>query len=557
MKTIRWWGLATFFGLILIITLMWYLLAPIFVKSTLENLGSEALGAKVEVGDVDLTLFPVSVSIKQLAATDPQQPMQNIFESKKIQFSVDTGSLLWKKIVIDKLVLTGVRTATKRETSGAIKGGRQTTQVIEKAMDSIIPDLENVAVGELVAKADLVTLKRVEQLKDSQKKLSQEWDAALDKEAFDKRVEIIKTEYQRLSERAKKNKLNIVKDRKEWKKLNKSIDIERKQITSLSSKLKADKKMLSAQLQSVKNGPADDMNAVMNKMGVGNGVEGLVDRFIGPQYTPWIVKAVEIVKSVKPAKGEGSEEQLAIQLGDKVYFKDHHLFPDILIKNIELSGNEQGWEIDGKGFDLGYLPWLTGNPAKLDIHLGGKGQARLNIISDWVSSSEMSTKVSSEVENWPIESMQFMQTDTGSWVLNSGNLTADIKGNITLEKINLTAKFSIDSPVLNVPDNISDWQKSLATSINNENKIDFKLTASGPITEPAISLDSSIEKLFISAIGDKIKKQTDKYKEKVKQSIKEKVGDISSLDNFDDNFAQWQSRMGEHDNLLKGMTGKL
>ncbi len=556
MKTIRWWGLAAFFGLILITTLMWYLLAPMVVKSTLENLGTEALGAKVEVGDVDLTLFPVSVSIKQLAATDPQQPMQNIFESEHIQFAVDSGSLLWKKIVIDKLVLTGVKTATKRETSGAIEGGRQTTQVIEKAMDSMIPDMENIDVDDLVAKADLVTLKRVEQLKDSQTKLSQEWETALDKEAFDKRTDIIKTEYQRLSERAKKNKLNMVKDRKEWKKLNKSIDIERKKITSLSSKLKTDKKMLSEQLQSVKNGPADDMNAMMNKMGVSNGVEGLVDRFIGPQYTPWIIKAVDIVKSFKPAEGENSEEQLAIQLGDKVYFKDHHLFPDILIKNIVLSGDEQGWEIDGKGFDLGYLPWLTGNPAKLDINLGGKGQASLNIISDWVSSSEMSTNVSSDVESWPLESMQFMQTDAGSWVLNSGNLTADIKGNITLEKINLTAKFSIDSPVLNAPDNISDWQKSLATSVNNENKIDFKLTASGSITKPDISLDSSIEKLFISAIGDKIKQKTDKYREKITQSINDKVGDISSLDNFDDNFAQWQSKMGEQDNLLKGMIGK-
>jgi len=136
MKMIRWWGLAAFFGLILILALAWYFLAPVIIKNSIENLGSEALGAKVEIESVDLTLFPVSVSIKQLAAANPQQPMENIFESEQIEFAVDTESLLWKKVVIDKLVLTGVKTATARETSGEIEGGRRTTQAIEKAISS-------------------------------------------------------------------------------------------------------------------------------------------------------------------------------------------------------------------------------------------------------------------------------------------------------------------------------------------------------------------------------------------------------------------------------------
>ncbi len=557
MKIIRWWGLAAFVGLTIILALVWYLLAPMIVKNTLEELGSEALGAKVEIKSVDLKLFPVSVSINHITAANPQQPMENIFESEQIEFAVDTDSLLWKKIIIDKLVLTGVKTATKRETSGEIEGGRRTTQAIEKAIGSVIPDLNNIDVGELVASADLITLKRVDELKNSQSKLKQEWAKALDKEALEKRVAIIKSEYKRLSKRAKKNKINLLTDRKDWKKLKKSINKERKQISSLSSKLKADKKALSEQIESVKNGPTDDMNAIMNKMGIGNGIEDLVDKFIGPQYTPWITKALEIAKSFKPEGGETSEEQLAIQLGKQVYFKDQHIFPEILIKEVVLSGNNQGWELDGNGFDLGYLPWLTGNPAKLNIDLEGKGQAKLNVISDWTSSKEMSTKIKSHILDWPLSSMQFMQTDIGSWKLKSGNLTAKVDGEITLEIINLTAKFSISAPVLDIPEGISGWQKSLATSINNEKKIDFNLSATGTINNPTIKLDSGIEKLFKNAIGDKIKNEVDKYSGKIKQSIVDKVGDLSALDSFNGNFDQWQSQMGDQDKLLKGIVGKI
>jgi len=299
------------------------------------------------------------------------------------------------------------------------------------------------------------------------------------------------------------------------------------------------------------------MKAIMNKMGVANGAEGLVDKYLGPQYTPWVSKALEMAKSFKPSSGEESQEQAVLQVGKKVYFNDQHIFPEILVKKIKLSGSNQGWELDGNGFDLGYLPWLTGNPAKLDIDLGGKGKAKLNIVSDWKSSNKMSTKLKSSVTSWPLDSMKFMQTESGSWTLKSGNLTASINGELTLEKIDLVADFSINSPKLNVPDNLAGWQKSLANSVNNEKDISFKLTAKGSITEPKIKLDTSVEKLFKKAIGDKVKKEADKLKGKVKQSISDKVGDISSLENFEDNFKQWQSQMGEKDKLLESLLGKV
>jgi len=557
MKFIRWWGLIAFFGLLLVVTMVWYLLAPHLIKNSIEELGSEVLGAKVEINSVELSLFPVSVAINNLVAADPELPLKNLFESDQIKFAVDAGALLWKKIVIEELVLTGVKIATKREFSGALEGGRKSTQAIEKAIEVALPDISNLDINELVAKADLITLKRIDKLKQEQNKLAQEWRTVLDKDEFDNRIVEIKSEYERLAKRAKKNKLNLIKDRKSWKKLKQSIDAERKQIASLSDKLKRDKRSLSVQLKLVKHGPRDDMKAIMGQLGVNDGVEGLVEKYLGPQYTPWITKGLEMVKSFKPREGQAKEKQAVIQLGKKVVFNDQHVFPELLIKKIKLSGSNQGWKLNGKGFDLGYLPWLTGKPAKLSFYLGGKGTAKLDITSDWSSANKMLTKLKSSVTNWSLESMRFMQTEAGEWTLNSGNLTANIAGEFTLDKINITASFSISSPKLRVPENISPWQKSLAMSVNHEAKIDFKLTASGSITEPKIKIDSSLEKLFKKAIGDKVKKEAEKLSGKVKQSIADKVGDISALENFNSNFDQWQSQMSEKDNRLQNLLGKI
>ncbi len=564
MKVIRWWGLAAFVGLVLLMCLFWYLLAPYLIKNGIQDLGSEALGAKVEVSHVELTLFPLSVSLNQLVATDPNQPMQNIFDSEKITFSIDSNSLLWKKLVIEELNVSGIKTGTQRQTSGALQGGRKSTQAIENFVADVMPEMANIDIKDLVEKADLITLKRIKEFKLNQSQMQDYWKTALDKAAFEKRLESINSEYDRLAKRLKDNKLNLIKDKKEWGELKKAIDTERKQISELSEKIAIDKKSLSSLFSSVKNGPDDDKKAIMDKLGVSNGIDGLVDRYIGPQYTPWVNKMIELTKGAKTQGAQIKEEKQSLQVGQKVYFNDHQVLPELLIKKIILSGASTQWRLHGKGFDLGYFPWLTGKPAKLNIDFSSadvanqsKGKALFDLSSDWPSANKMLTKLDTQINNWPISSIQLMQTEAGSWTLISGNLGATINGELSLEKIDLTATFNVASPKLNVPENISGWQKTLASSISDESNINFKLSVSGDISDPKIKLDSSLEKLFKNAIGAKVKQEAEKLTDKIKQSISEKVGDISALENFNGIFSEWQSQISSNDNLLKGILDKI
>ncbi|WP_444996481.1 TIGR03545 family protein [Aliikangiella sp. IMCC44359] len=559
MKLIRWWGLAVFFSIILLVVLLWYLLAPRIVESSIEQLGSEALGAKVEIDSVNLSLFPIAVTLKHLVAADPDAPMTNLFESSEITFAVDSERLLWKKLIIEELVIDGVQTGTARKTSGALEGGRKSGKAVEQVIEMVIPDVEKINIKELVNDADLITLKRIEKLKQEQSKVQSEWKNALDKDELEKRTEEIKKEYKRLSDRAKENKLNLIKDRKDWKKLKKLIDAERKQISVLSDKLKQDKTKLAEQLKDVKNGPNDDLDLIMEKFGLGNGIDGLVDKYLGPQYTPWVKRILGLVKQVKPANSEQQvdEEKAYVQVGKKVYFKDQKTFPELLIKKIKLNGSDNGRVLDGRGFDLGYLPWLTGKPAKLNLRFSGNGQANIDVSSHWPSAKDMQSKLNSQVVAWPIDKMQFMQTDKGDWTIDSGTLSATVNGELTLQTIDLKAIFSIQSPKLVFPKGLSDWQTTLANSINQQKKIDFKLIASGDIENPKITVSSSIEKLFQQAIGEKVKQKAQKLTGKVKAAITEKIGDISALESFDGNFDNWQKQLGDNDKLLKDILGKI
>ncbi|MET1255003.1 TIGR03545 family protein [Aliikangiella maris] len=559
MKLIRWWGIAVFFVLILLIVAAWYLLAPFLIKGSIEEMGSEALGAKVELESVDLSLFPLGVSLNHLVAADPNAPMSNLFDAQKITFAVDSSMLLWKKVIIDELTIDGVKSGTQRQTSGELPGGRKSAQAVNQMVELAIPDIGQVDVKSMVEKADLITIKRINQLKSSQGQMQQQWQTALDKKAFEKRVNDIKAEYDRLAERAKKNKLNLLKDRDDWKKLKKQIDEERQQIASLSDQLKADKKQLAEQLKLVKNGPGDDLDAIMQKLGLGNGLDGLVDKYLGPQYTPWVKRIIQMVKEVKPVedKTTQAEEEAYVQVGKKVYFKDEQIFPEILVKKVLISGSDQQWQLNGNGMNLGYLPWLTGNPAKLNLKFNGAKDAKIDLQSDWKNPQTMQSTVDISVNRWPVESMSIMQTEKGPWMLTSGDFKMSLKGELTLQTIDLNASFSIASPKLQHPESLPDWQLALAQSISGQSQLDFNLSATGALESPKIRLKSNMEKLFQNVMGAQLKQKAEKLKDKAKTIISEKVGDISGLENFNSNFEKWQAEINNKDELLKDILGKI
>jgi uncharacterized protein (TIGR03545 family) len=551
MKIFRLWGVIAFFVLLLLVVAAWFLLAPSLIKSGIETTGSEVIGAKVQVDEVGLSLFPMGVEIKRLRAADPDSPMTNLVEVGLIKFSLDSDALLWKKIQIEQLNITDIQLGTTRESSGALAGGRASQQISENIATIELPELSQQDVESMVENADLLTVKRLNTLDATQQRLNQEWQTDLDNEANKARVEDLEKEFKRLTQRAKENKLNLIADRKDWKKLNKAIDKERDNIKALNDKFKQDKQLLSTQVKAVRDGPEDDLEAIMANMGLGNGIDGLSDKFLGPEFTPWLRKALDAVSGLKAEPS--SSEDAAVYATDKglrVQFKDEQLFPDVLIKKVNLSGKDQNWSLSGDGSNLGYFPWLVGQPAKLDLVMSGQGSASLSVHSEWQNAENMTTKINSKVEQWPLNDFQLMETGDGSWIVNSGLLGANLQGELTLETVDINLALKLNQPKINSPQNLSGWQKTLAESLNQQSQLSIEVTVSGSLQEPKFKIRSSIENLFKDAIGKKVKQQAEKLKVKFSDEISKKVGDLKDLDQYTKNFDQWKDQLKSNDKLL-------
>ncbi|MDH5643008.1 MAG: TIGR03545 family protein [Gemmatimonadota bacterium] len=105
------------------------------VEQAIEAVGTDIVGAKVELDGVEIDLAGGSVRLMGLQVTNPDSPMANLFQAEEIVADIDPVPLLEKKILVDTLAVRGLRFDTPRETSGAVERPAEQTGLIRRRID--------------------------------------------------------------------------------------------------------------------------------------------------------------------------------------------------------------------------------------------------------------------------------------------------------------------------------------------------------------------------------------------------------------------------------------
>jgi uncharacterized protein (TIGR03545 family) len=122
-RIVRWQGLIPAAVVLAALALGWLFFGGRIVASLVEEAGSKALGAAVDVAGVEIEERRTAVELRGLAVADPFDRNRNLLEASVVRVELESDPLLERKIVIRRLTARDVRTGTRRTTPARTVAG--------------------------------------------------------------------------------------------------------------------------------------------------------------------------------------------------------------------------------------------------------------------------------------------------------------------------------------------------------------------------------------------------------------------------------------------------
>ncbi|HEV7366213.1 MAG TPA: TIGR03545 family protein [Gemmatimonadales bacterium] len=114
-KVFRWKAIGPLLLFFTILAVLIWIFAEPVARQTTEEASSELLGTQVDVGKLDLIPRQASVELRALQVADPFVLTRNLLEADDIRLKLNPGALAEKKLVIENLILHGLRFGTARK----------------------------------------------------------------------------------------------------------------------------------------------------------------------------------------------------------------------------------------------------------------------------------------------------------------------------------------------------------------------------------------------------------------------------------------------------------
>jgi uncharacterized protein (TIGR03545 family) len=120
MKIFRWKAVGPLLVLLVIGVVLWWIFADSIARHESEQVGTQILGAKVEIQKLHLDLRHGKVMVYGLTLASPHEALRNLMQADELVADLDVLPLTEKKLVIDRIAANGLRFGTERETDGRV-----------------------------------------------------------------------------------------------------------------------------------------------------------------------------------------------------------------------------------------------------------------------------------------------------------------------------------------------------------------------------------------------------------------------------------------------------
>jgi uncharacterized protein (TIGR03545 family) len=403
MKLIRWKGVMPLIIVSALVVVFYVFFFDGMLRRSLISAGEEMFGAKVEIAKLKTDFARLAVSIEGVQVADRTNPWFNVVQVDRIGFAMRFLPLLEKKVVIDEMVLVGLRTGVKRATDGTLPpkrarqiekkrsadkesfAGRLWDSVKSKAADEVgrLPamqsaaeverQLKNINISQLIEseKANLAAPKFIEQLSAETSAKYESYRREIDAVNVNQAVELsrqIVSDIQSIKVSgvqdvpAAQQKLNEINAKKE------TVEATLRKVDDLQKRLAAEYADKKDVADRIRRAVDEDYRALLNKVKLPEfNKAGIARALFGPMWigrVDTVMGYLALARKYMPPPSKGSRKIVVTRAkGEDILFPRERSWPSFWIRTVKISGVlPSGLALSGDVTDVSTDHRLTGKP---------------------------------------------------------------------------------------------------------------------------------------------------------------------------------------------------
>ncbi|MDN4503841.1 TIGR03545 family protein [Alteromonadaceae bacterium BrNp21-10] len=547
MSIIRWKGILSFVAIVGCLLLIVQLFADSWIKWGIQRTLSNVLQVEVNVGQVKHQWSPLGLTIKQVQITDANAPQYNLYQIQQLTADIQFTPLLMNKVIIDKMVVDGVRFNQLRQSPGAVYS--QTTEVIvdenTESSDIALP-----SVDDLLASSPLKTTAAANDLQAAFK----QHDAAL-REQYQQLP--TKEELLELQQQLKALKETDYKDPAALLRAKQSFDDIKQQLREKQQSLKQFKQAL----ELAKADIGDKSNALklasqsdysMLKGAVAGDAGALSDitqAVFGEQaqkWSQWILTAVEKIAPLLASSK--AEQELQERLNGRwIEFDDASKLPNFVIYQADVGIQWQQLGFSSHWQDITTEHAVIGRPTRFNVDADASDlwqQLKLSGEFSLDGNNLLTAAQSWSLSKLSLSDLALIDKNSLQGQLDSGLLSSQGTIKVDNNQITGTSTVNID-PLAIKASGTSDMTSAIAKSLTALSSLQLNATLSGDVQHPNVALTSNLDKQMANIITANLSPKAQQRLSQLQQALTDKanVGDAP-------NDQQWSSWSDNADGQL-------
>jgi uncharacterized protein (TIGR03545 family) len=544
----RWKGLIVFIAVVVVIVVAWVFLADGMLRRTIEIVGTRAVGAQVDLARADLTLFPAGLSLEGLAVTDPDAPTQNAVEIAAMKMDLEAGYLIRRKVVINDLIVEGLRFNTARRHPGEVlksaekkkSGSKKEVNPDagpEKTMEKLcgefsLPSLSQPDVNAILSKESLKSVALAADLETKLNAARSSWEKELKQLPSEKTLR----GYQKKIEKLTKGGgslgalLGAVGDAQ---KLQEDIEKDLKRLKRARKTLTRDYKTYKKQVDNLAKAPAKDINRLMKKYSLSPaGLANLSQMIFGDQLCGWVKTAANWYRKLEPylarapkqKEGPSEAQQPLRGKGRNIRFAETPPMPDFLIRHLKLNAALDIGNLTGRVENITPDQHILGRPMTFAIL--GREMQRIKALDldgalDHVRPGDPENKARMTVKGLTFQDLALVQDPSFPLTLKRAVSNLNLRLNTAGDSIDgvLKVNFRAARFITDSGDAPGDIAGALGSALGGIRRFSLSADIAGTLSDYTVDVSSDLDKVLESAISNLVKAEAAKLKSALKKQI--------------------------------------